>query len=99
MVSFTGVRWGNGLSLMSAIFSSSILPWAKHDIPMHDDPEGPAGPDLQGRLGIEIARHELVAGAGAALLGGLADSANKVAFAAAEAQFCADAEKRSEEHT
>lgn len=60
---------------------------------MHYDPQRPAGPHLERRLHIEIARDQLIAGARTTLLRGLADSANEIAFATAPAQFGSNAEQ------
>src|SRR3546814_10577153 len=52
-----------------------------------------------GRLDIEALADKLVARPRTALLRGLADRTNKVAFAAAEAQFGADAEQSRKRHS
>lgn len=87
-----GVRSGSFGNFRSAISASPRPP--DDNILVDDDTQRPAGADAHSRLDIEIAGDELVARSRAALLGGLADSAHKVALGAAETQFGADAEQR-----
>ena len=58
--------------------------------------DGPAGPDGDGRLHVEIARGDAVAGARRILLGRFAQRPNQIAFVAAEAELGPDAEQGRE---
>ena len=68
----------------------------QYDVAVDDDPQRPAGPHPQGRLDIEVAPDQLITGAGAALLRGFTNGADKIAFAAAERQLRADPEQSRE---
>ncbi len=49
---------------------------------MNDQPDRRAGPDRDGRLDLQVAGGDLIAGAGHVLLRGLADSLDEIAFPA-----------------
>src|SRR3546814_893386 len=96
IVSLTGVRSGNCLSLFPPSSASLRLPGPQHKVAVNDNTKRPAGTHAQGRLDPETARDELIARARAALLGGFADRADEIAFAAAETELAADPEQRRE---
>lgn len=65
---------------------------------MNHHAQRPAWAHPNGRLNVEIARDKLVPGPRSALLGGFAERAHQIAFAAAEAQLSAHSKQCGERH-
>src|SRR3546814_14116769 len=70
--SFTGVRSGSLPSLRSGMSGSLSAPGRENQIAGHEHPYGRAGADRDGRLAVEVALGDAIAGARRVAWGGLA---------------------------
>src|SRR3546814_3572633 len=101
MVILTGVRSGSLDSFNSgmALSPPSAAVGAQHQVLVNDDAQRPARPHGDGRLDVEVALGDPLAGTVGVALRGLANGPQEIALVLAEGQLGADAEQRSEEHT